>query len=140
MIRALLVDDSPEILEVLRMMCQATGEIEVVATARNNQEAMAALEHIDIDLISIDILMGSFNGLDLCRSVRRRSPDVFITICSAESSEDNRRLAASCGAQHFLDKPVRMEALNELIGAYRVWNGAGVPMDSLAVAGLGDLG
>ena len=86
MVRVLLVDDMPDILEVLELMFSFQPDVKVVGTARNNAEAQIVLNHKAVDIISIDIYMGSDNGFDLCRAVHRTMPQVFITMCSSEGS------------------------------------------------------
>lgn len=118
MVRVLLVDDMPDILEVLELMFSFQPDVEIVGTARNNDEALAILKHKTVDIISIDIYMGSYNGFDLCRAIRRSMPNVFITMCSSEGSPANRRLALSLGAHFFLEKPIRLEDVQSLVSAY----------------------
>jgi CheY-like chemotaxis protein len=120
-VRVLLVDDSREVLEVLELVYSFHPSIAVVGTALNNVEALDFLKHNLVDVISIDINMGKYNGFDLCRTVRRTMPHVFITMCSAVASDENQRIAQSLGAHYFLQKPVGIDDIQQLIDAYYAW-------------------
>lgn len=122
MVRILLVDDIPDALEVLEMIFAVNPNVEIVGTARNNDEALEVLKHTVVDLISIDIYMGMYNGFDLCRTVRRKMPQIFITMCSSEGSLENRRFASSLGAHFFLEKPVSIKNVSDLIDSYQQWS------------------
>jgi DNA-binding NarL/FixJ family response regulator len=118
-VRVLLVDDIPDILEVLELMFSFQPNVEVVGTVRNNDEALAVLKHKAVDIITIDIYMGNDNGFDLCRAVHRIKPQVFITMCSSEGSPSNRQMAMTLGAHYFLEKPIRLEDVQSLVGTYQ---------------------
>ncbi|MCL6442299.1 MAG: response regulator [Alicyclobacillus sp.] len=121
MVRVILVDDAPELLEVLKWMYSLHPDVQVVGTARNNDEALELLKRIEVDIISIDIYMGKYNGFDLCRSVRKMMSHIFVTMCSSEGSGENKRIADSLGAHYFLKKPVQPQHIQELIDTYLRW-------------------
>jgi response regulator of citrate/malate metabolism len=116
--RVLLVDDRPEILEVLELLYSKVAELQIVGKARNIAEAKECLRLESVDVISIDIYLGCESGFDLCEFVTEAMPHIFITMCSSEGSTDNKRMAQSCGARFFLEKPVTIENLSDLVGAY----------------------
>jgi two-component system response regulator PilR (NtrC family) len=117
-VRVLLVDDQPEILEVLELLYSMVSGLKIVGKARNISEAKECLRRQEVDVISIDIFLGRENGFDLCQFVTEAMPHIFITMCSSEGSADNRRTAQLYGARFFLEKPVKVENLTDLVGAY----------------------
>ncbi|GMA64788.1 response regulator [Alicyclobacillus fastidiosus] len=119
-VRVLLVDDSREALELLELL-YSFRNADVVGTALNFEQAKEIIERNNIDIISIDINMGEFCGFDLCRTVRRTRPNVFITMCSASDSEQDQRMANSCGAHYYLQKPIGFNDIDELMKAYFLW-------------------
>jgi serine/threonine-protein kinase len=68
-LRVLVVDDHPETGEVLRLgIHHACGDAEV-RVARNGREALATLQHVVPDVMTVDLEMPDVNGLELCLSV-----------------------------------------------------------------------
>jgi eukaryotic-like serine/threonine-protein kinase len=68
-LRVLVVDDDPDTGEVLRLgIHHACAEAEV-RVARNGQEALAMLQHLVPDIMTVDLEMPAVNGLELCLSV-----------------------------------------------------------------------
>lgn len=120
--RMLLVDDSPELLDVMESMYRFK-RVDVVGTARGNEEAQDILNKKSVDVISIDIYMGKYCGFDLCRTVRRTLPHVFITMCSGEASVEMKDIASSCGSHYFLEKPIGVENIDALVQTYHEWSG-----------------
>lgn len=121
MISVLLVDDMPELLEVLEMMLIRNPEVHVVGKARNINQADDILQNHTVDLISIDIHMGEYNGFDLCRTVHSTLPHTFITMCSGDGTEENKKFALSCGAHYFLQKPIGLDGIEQLFSEYYQW-------------------
>lgn len=117
----LLVDDSPEILELLTLSYHARDDVRVVGKARNYDDAVKLLGSTVVDVISIDVHMGQFTGFDLCRTVRRARPDVFITMCSGDASFAAKQLAESCGAHYYLEKPIDFERIDRMLQVYNDW-------------------
>lgn len=70
--RVLVVDDEPEIVQVLADILRVGGH--QVETAANGVEALARLEAGDIELVISDIRMPELDGVGLCREVERRYP------------------------------------------------------------------
>ncbi|MCL6549063.1 MAG: response regulator [Alicyclobacillus sp.] len=124
-IRTLLVDDSPETLDVLGMQYQAHPALQVVGCARDSEEARERLRRGDVDLVSIDIQLGADDGLALCEEVRRLHPEVFVVVCSVEGDEATSARARQAGAHHFLAKPCGYRDIQGLVNAYRSYRGDG---------------
>jgi two-component system LytT family response regulator len=64
-LRALIVDDEPPARRVLARLLAALPGLEVVGTAANGMEALAALAHGDIDVLFLDIEMPALAGMEL---------------------------------------------------------------------------
>ncbi|MEQ9365356.1 MAG: response regulator, partial [Leptospirales bacterium] len=61
-IRVLLVDDSPLVLVLIKRMLATSGDIEVVGTAANGQEALEKIPELNPDVICSDLNMPVMNG------------------------------------------------------------------------------
>ena len=68
-IRVLLADDSEDILAELRE--DLSKEFDIVGTARNGEEAVQAVLHVDPDVLVIDIAMPVLNGIQASSRVAR---------------------------------------------------------------------
>lgn len=112
MTRALLVDDKPENLYMLRMLMQGHGfEVEQAA---NGVEALAKARHKRPELIISDLLMPEMDGYTLLREWKadaslREIPFVVYTATYTEPNDE--RLAMELGADAFIVKPQEPEAL-----------------------------
>jgi CheY-like chemotaxis protein len=67
----LVVDDEPEIVEILRDYLEADGF--QVLTATDGRAALAALAGASVDCLLLDLMMPGASGFDVCRQIRARS-------------------------------------------------------------------
>ena len=106
--RILVVDDEPQI----RRSLQVNLEIKNYAaqTAVSGEEALHAMARWKPDLVIIDLLLPSMNGIELTRNIREQSA-VPIIILSAVGDERKKVEALECGADDYVTKPFGMEEL-----------------------------
>ncbi len=109
----LVVDDEPELLQLLFSLLHAEGYR--VLTAQNGAAAAALLKTQPVHLIILDIAMPGEDGLALCRRIRRSSttPVLFLT---ARSQESDKLAGLEAGGDDFLTKPFSRA---ELLGRIR---------------------
>ena len=100
--RILIVDDEGHIREVIRVALKKAG-MDVIE-ARDGKEALVRFAADRPDLIVLDIGMPEFDGLDVCREVRRNS-DVPILFLSARDEEIDRILGLEIGGDDYVTKP-----------------------------------
>lgn len=118
-IRLLIVDDSPETLDVLEMMYRQHSEIRTLVTARGITEALSACNSVPIDMVSIDARLQHESGFELCDMIRQNYPSIFVTMCSLEFDVQRMSDGAHSGPHYFLEKPVRFEDIASALIAYR---------------------
>jgi len=111
--RLLIVDDEPEIGELLSYNFRKKG-FEVV-TATNGDTGMQALQSYDPDLIILDIMMPYSDGITMCRKLRsdvkyNRTPILFLT---ATSNDELIKNALDAGGDKCLSKPIHINLLIE---------------------------
>lgn len=100
--RILIVDDEGHIREVIRVALKKAG-MDVIE-ARDGKEALSRVAADKPDLIVLDIGMPEFDGLDVCREVRKTS-DVPILFLSARDEEIDRILGLEIGGDDYVTKP-----------------------------------
>jgi two-component system OmpR family response regulator len=101
-VKVLIADDEPNIREVISFALERAGF--TIATARNGVEALQQVRRSPPDLIILDIGMPEFDGLDVCREVRKSS-DVPILFLSARDDEIDRVLGLEIGGDDYVTKP-----------------------------------
>ncbi len=100
--RILIVDDDLHIREVIRVALKKAGM--TVVEARDGKEALTRFASDRPDLIILDIGMPEFDGLDVCREIRKSS-DVPILFLSARDEEIDRVLGLEIGGDDYVTKP-----------------------------------
>jgi two-component system OmpR family response regulator len=100
--KILVVDDDPHIREVIRVALKKAGM--AVTEAHDGKEALVRFAGDRPDLIILDVGMPEFDGLDVCRQVRKSS-DVPILFLSAHDEEIDRVLGLEMGGDDYVTKP-----------------------------------
>ena len=98
----LIVDDDPQIRQVLRVALKQAGHS--VTEAGDGAEALAKARNGRADLIVLDIGLPRMDGLEVCRNLRteRDTPVLFLT---ARDDEIDRVLGFEMGADDYVAKP-----------------------------------
>ena len=126
LIRAFIVDDNREAIEVLRRMLEANYSVEVVGTAGDAETAAAAILNTDPDLIFLDVELPTMSGLDFCtlirNDIRPETKVVFYTGHDKYMLEAIRRQAFD-----FLLKPPTEQELSQIMTRYYEDKLAGIP-------------
>jgi DNA-binding NtrC family response regulator len=99
----LIVDDSPDTLEVLERNLKTKGYS--VCVAAGVEEAVRLLESIRIDLVITDQRMPGMSGIELVRYVRENLRDVQIMMITGYGSIGGAVEAVRAGAEDYLNKP-----------------------------------
>ena len=131
--RILIVDDEGHIREVIRVALKKAG-MDVIE-ARDGKEALSRFAADKPDLIVLDIGMPEFDGLDVCREIRKNS-DVPILFLSARDEEIDRILGLEIGGDDYVTKPF---SPRELVARVNVILRRLAPRNGEAKAGLGAL-
>lgn len=101
--RILLVDDSPETLEVIRRNLMTEGY--QVFTAAGVAKAIEVLDGTEVDLVITDLKMPKVSGLDLVRHIRENFKDTDVMMITGYPSIEGAVEAVKTGAEEFLAKP-----------------------------------
>lgn len=107
--RVLIVDDEPSILSVLGTLLRAQSYD--VMPARSGEAALALLAQQSFDLMVSDIRMGSMDGMQLLRQVRREYPGMAVIMLTAYGTVETAVEAMKEGAFDYVTKPFKVDEL-----------------------------
>ncbi len=103
-IRVLVVDDSALMRALISEIVSADPKIEVVGTARNGVEAIAKVEKLAPDVVTLDVEMPELGGLAALRRIMRKSPTKVVMLSGVDAADVTYE-ALSSGAVDFVAKP-----------------------------------
>ena len=110
-IKILLVDDEPDILEIVGYNLKNEGY--EVYTAKNGQEAIkSAKKHIP-HLILLDIMMPEMDGIEACEKIRKIKSleNVIISFLTARGEDYSQVAGFEAGADDYITKPIKPKVL-----------------------------
>lgn len=107
MIKVLVVEDSPVVLELLVHVLSSDKEIQVIGTAKDGEEAIAAVSRYKPDIITMDISMPRMNGLEVTRIIMETNPVPIVIVTGSMSFRDVQTSfkTLEAGALAVLPKP-----------------------------------
>lgn len=114
--RVLIVDDEPEIVNVLSEFLVATKRGYAVTTASNAVDALEAVRHERPQLVLLDVIMPAMSGVDALREIRRLDPSIrviMVTGCHPADAAD----ALKSGAFAYIPKPFELKYIDQLVAA-----------------------
>lgn len=122
--KILIVDDNPEIREIIEILLAAEGYTSV--KANDGISALNLLKEDSFDLIILDIMMPGINGYQTCLAMRKIS-NAPILFLSARTKDSDKTLGFSSGGDDYLAKPFSYNELisrvKALIRRYHVYRG-----------------
>jgi DNA-binding response OmpR family regulator len=138
MITALVVDDEPQMTAIVEFALQTQGF--TVHTAHDGATALNILHRREVDLVVLDVLMPTLDGLALCERIRARS-DVPIMLLTALTQHEDVIAGLERGADDYVTKPFhpREVALRAQALVRRRRGGAGNGGGDGMVLRIGDL-
>jgi DNA-binding response OmpR family regulator len=101
--KILVVDDDPNIVDIVRLYLQKDGY--PVLTALDGQRALDAVRQRHPDLMILDLMLPGVDGFDICRIVRGEGYRMPIIVITARTAEDDRLLGLDLGADDYITKP-----------------------------------
>ena len=108
--RVLVVDDQPPNIRLLEAILVPRGYD--VIPASSGEEALAALDRSEVDLVLCDIVMPGMDGYQVCRTIRERPATAYLPVVMVTASGDEQKIKAlEAGADDFLTKPINQSEL-----------------------------
>ena len=112
--RLLLVEDDPSIAEPLMAALQREGH--EVAWSSSGVQGLAAVGP-EVDLVLLDLGLPDIDGLEVCRQIRARLPDLPVLMLTARAEEVDAVVGLDAGADDYVTKPFRLAELMARIRA-----------------------
>ncbi len=116
-IKILLVDDEPDIIEILTYNLSKEGY--QVFSATNGKEALVQAGKIIPHLIILDVMMPVMDGIEACENIRKdsRFEDTIVMFLSARFEDYSHVAAFDVGADDYVNKPIKPKVLNSKVSA-----------------------
>ena len=110
-IKILLVDDEPDILEIISYSLKNVGYN--VYTAKNGIQAVKQAEKIEPHLIILDVMMPEMDGIEACEIIRKtqKIKHTLITFLSARGEDYSQIAGFNAGADDYITKPIKPKIL-----------------------------
>ncbi len=109
--KLLIVDDSPEIVEILSSMMELIGH--EVSKAYDGTEAVKQLLNNRYEIVITDAKMPIMDGVELCKFIKSQFPGVYIIGISGYA--DALKQLKDAGADICFSKPFKIEEVEEAI-------------------------
>jgi DNA-binding response OmpR family regulator len=113
-LRALVVEDDPDIMSLLVETLEAAGFLVTQATDGRTAVELAAAD--PPDLITLDLNLPRMDGIEVCRHVRESS-DCYIIMVTAREEEIDRLVGLEVGADDYILKPFSPRELRARVAA-----------------------
>jgi two-component system alkaline phosphatase synthesis response regulator PhoP len=110
-IKILLVDDEPDILEIVGYNLLQEGY--QIVTAANGKEAVAKAKSELPQLIIMDVMMPEMDGMEACESIRKipELSNVIIAFLTARNEDYSQVAGFDAGADDYINKPIKPKLL-----------------------------
>lgn len=110
-IKILLVDDEPDILEIIGYNLSSEGY--QVITAENGQEGVKKAKKEQPHLIILDVMMPEMDGIEACEEIRKIDTlkNTIISFLTARSEDYSQIAGFDVGADDYITKPIKPKVL-----------------------------
>ena len=113
-VRYLIVDDSVFARKSLAKMVESFGG-QVAGEAGDGCAAITEYDRVSPDIVLMDITMPQMDGIEAVVRIVQLHPDARVVMVSSVGYQVNILAALQKGARHFVQKPVKPDALYEII-------------------------
>ena len=107
--RVLVVDDHPAFRQALTSALEMVDEIEVAGEAGGGIAACRQAEHVEPDVVLMDLSMPDLSGFDAMERMHERRPRLPVVILTADADPEVEAEARRAGASGFVAKGTRLD-------------------------------
>src|SRR5512145_1558213 len=105
----LLVEDERRLSQLVRRVMEEEGH--TVDAAFDGEEGLAMALDGSHDVIVLDVMLPQMDGMEVCRTLRRRKLDTPVLLLTALDSVDDKVRGLDAGADDYLPKPFAFQEL-----------------------------
>ena len=112
--KILIVDDEKHLRTLLQQTLEELEDEGVeLHTATNGEEALAAIESMQPNLVFLDVMMPKLSGFDVCERAKKELglTGVYIVLLTAKGQEFDRQRGVEVGADLYMTKPFDPDSL-----------------------------
>ncbi len=112
--KILIVDDEVHLRTLLHQTLEELEDEGVeLHTAANGEEALAAIESLQPNLVFLDVMMPKLSGFDVCERAKKvlGLTNVYIVLLTAKGQEFDRQRGIAVGADLYMTKPFDPDSL-----------------------------
>ncbi len=113
--KVLIIDDQPDILEVLTEIIEILDHEVVAISSGNNLDKK--FQTNDFDIVITDYQMPDMTGVDIAKKVKSKYPDTKVYIISGYHQLLSEEKMCEYGVSGLLDKPFEIEELKRILNA-----------------------
>ena len=133
MIRLLVIDDHEMVREGLKAMLTAEPDFDIVGDAANAEQAYELIHRLHPDVILLDVRLPGVSGIEICRTVTERYPDIAVIILTTFTDETLVAQCIQAGARGYIVKDIERFDLKRSIRAVARGEAAIDPKAAVAV-------
>ena len=112
-VRVLLVDDETEFVEALKERLEIRGL--TVYTASDGARALDLVKELNVDAVILDLNMPGMDGIETLKKMRAFDDGLQIVVLTGYGAISKSVEAVRAGARDFLEKPVGIDTLTQVI-------------------------
>jgi DNA-binding NarL/FixJ family response regulator len=116
-VKVIVADDQAAVREPLAAVLSLADDIDVVATAANGSEVLAAVAAGPVDVVLMDLRMPVMDGTEATRRLSEEHPDVAVVVLTTFADDDSIMAALSAGARGYLTKNAGRQDITRAIRA-----------------------
>jgi len=116
-IRTAIVEDDPTLRKMIVSLLQTDPDYAVVAEFAEGRAAIAAISHLALDIVLVDIGLPDISGIDVIRRLKTLSPESNVLVVTTFGDEKTVTAALEAGADGYLLKGTALEELKRDIHA-----------------------
>jgi two-component system, NarL family, response regulator DevR len=107
MVRVFVLDDHDFVRRSLKEVLEADGDVEVVGEAATVEQARSGIAQTQPDVAVLDVRLSDGNGVEVCREIRSRSPEIHCVMLSAFDDDEAVAESILAGASGYVLKQIQ---------------------------------
>ena len=112
--KIMIVDNEPDIVDLTRTVLELGGY--TVVSSFSGEECLRKLEHEQVDLILLDIMMPGLSGWDVFNRIKKKNPSIKVVFMSVlEISDKRKQVLLDEGLAEYIMKPFNKDSLLETV-------------------------